>query len=168
MSPQRRTYPRGGSRVAFRPRRRYEWFSSAATQNPAPGGTGTTVLLNQTDITDLTEPTLKRVRGSLLVAADAVTAATSLAIGLMVVQLDELGNPPQVNAWDQEGSSYLWFHFVVIADFGGGHRYERIEVDSKAQRRIESDEGLVLFSQNYAGSATPTVFFQGRYLLEQV
>ena len=167
--PQRRSFRGAPARTGFRPRRRYEWLSSASFQSPTgPGGTSQTVLLNQTELTDMTEPTLKRVRGSLLVNCDALAAVGTFAIGLMVVQLDELGNPPAVNAFDQDQSSWLWYHFGSIADFGSGHRYYRIEVDSKSQRRVESDEGLCLFSQVFIGAVTVYLNFQGRYLFEQV
>ncbi len=167
--PQRRSFRSTGLRTGFRPRRRYEWFSSAAAQTLAgTPATAQTVLLNQTDLTDLTEPTLKRTRGSLLISVPALAPNTTIAMGLMIVQLDELGNPPAVDAWNQDQASWLWYHFVSLEDFGGGHRYERIEVDSKSQRRVETEEGLVLFSQVFSGDATVELRFQGRYLFEQV
>ncbi len=167
--PQRRSFRGTGGRTGFKPRRRFEWFSAAAFQQlQGSGATAQTVLLNQTDTTDLTEPTLKRVRGNLLLYVDALAPATTIAIGLMVVQLDELGNPPAVNAFDQDQASWLWYQFATLLDFGGGHRYVRFEVDSKSQRKLESEQGLVLFSQAFSGSASVFINFQGRYLFEQV
>ncbi len=167
--PMRRSFRSTGARPGFRPRRRYEWFSSAANQDvTGPTGTGQTVLLNQTDLTDLTEPTLKRVRGNLLLSVAPLSSEVTFALGLMIVQLDELGNPPAVNAWDQDQASWLWYHFGTLIDFGGGHRYYRVEVDSKSQRRVESEEGLVLFSQAFNGTGQVFINFQGRYLFEQV
>ncbi len=166
--PPRPSYRSTGMQRASRRRHRYEWLAAAASQVMTPGATTQTVLLNQTDLTDLTEPTLKRLRGSLLVSLAALAPGTFFALGVTAVQLDEVGNPPAMSAWDQDNASWLWYHLGYLEDFGGGQRYYRMEVDSKAQRKLEGDYGLVLFGQNFSGTATIDVRFMGRFLVEQV
>ncbi len=163
------SFRRSAGRAGFSRRKRYAWRTHGA--NLATAGANTTgqvVLLNQGDLSDLTEPTLIRVRGTFLVSVGASVGQQQFMAALMVVQLDELGNPPAVNVFDQERGSYLWVHMGMIEDYGGGHRYYRVEIDSRAKRRVEGDEGLVFFVQQYIGAAGIDLRLAARTLLQQV
>ncbi len=110
-----------------------------------------------------------RTRGTLLLSVAALAGVTEFVVALAVVQLDELGNPPAVNAFDQERGSYFWFHAGILTDFGGGNRYYRVEIDAKAKRRIEGDEGIVVFVQQFTNGVDTTFYnLTGRFLLQQV
>ncbi len=168
QSSQRSFSRSRGGRTGFKKRQRYEWRSVAANLSTTGLSTGQQVLLTHTDLDDLTEPTLVRTRGSLLLSVPALSGTVQFILALMVVQLDELGNPPAVNAFDQELASYFWVHFGALVDFGGGNRFYRVEVDSKAMRRIEGDEGVVAFVQQISGPEVVTYNLQLRILFRQV
>ncbi len=169
MRSQGSGFRRSVSRVGSSRRKRYSWRVFGGNLSTTGLSTAQVVLLNQGDLSELTEPTLIRTRGTLLLATDPVSALSQFVVALAVVQLDELGNPPAVNAFDQERGSYFWFHAGTISDFGGGHRYYRVEIDAKAKRRIEGDEGVVLYVQQFTGGATSVYYYAtGRFLLQQV
>ncbi len=155
-------------RPAYSRRKRYGWFNSSANLTTTGLATNQVVLLNQGDLGDYTEPTLVRSRGEVVVSVPAVASGSYFWIAMMVVQLDELGNPPLVNIFDQERSSLFWAYEGWVEDFGGGHRYVRIDVDSKSKRRIEGDEGVVLYVQQITGGTTLTFRYAGRFLVQQV
>ncbi len=154
--------------AGFSRRKRYGWSNAAVQLSTTGLATTQSVLLNQGDLGDYTEPTLVRVRGELTTFAPAVGSGAFYWCALMVVQLDELGNPPAVNIFDQERSSLLWAYEGWITDFGSGHRYTRVEVDAKSKRRIEGDEGLVFFAQQITAAVTLTYNFACRILVQQV
>ncbi len=158
-----RARPAGLSR-----RKRYGWSNMAAFLTQTGLGAQGTVLLNQGDLGDYTEPTLVRVRGELVVSVPALSPGSFYWAAMMVVQLDETGTPPGVNIFDQERSSLLWAYEGWAFDFGGGHRYTRIEIDAKSKRRIEGDEGLVFFIQTITAGTTVEFRFAARSLVQQV
>ncbi len=168
MRSQPSSFRRSGARGGFSRRKRYSWRVFGANLQTAGTTTNQVVLLNQGDLSELTEPTLIRTRGTLQLNVESLASTTQFVVALAVVQLDELGNPPAVNAFDQERGSYFWFHAGSLEDFGGGHRYYRVEIDAKAKRRVEGDEGIVLFVQQFTGAPTTTYRMVGRFLLQQV
>jgi hypothetical protein len=129
-----RAQARGASR-----RSRDAWIASRIYEsNLAIGALNQGILLGEPELSDLGgEPTLIRTRGELLVAVAPVSGFSYLTVGLAVVDVSPTGTPPAVNPFEQPDDWY-WWQSVTLADFGGGHRYHRIEIDSKAMRRISS------------------------------
>ncbi len=168
MTSRNSSFRRSAGRVGLSRRKRYSWRVFGANLTTVGLGTGQLVLLNQGDLSELTEPTLIRTRGTLTLSTDSLAGVQQFVVALAVVQLDELGNPPAVNAFDQERGSYFWFHAGTLQDYGGGHRYYRVEIDAKAKRRIEGDEGVVLYVQQITGSSFVDYRLMGRILLQQV
>ncbi len=129
-----RAQARGGSR-----RSRDAWIASRIYDAPiAAGALNQGILLGEAELSDLGgEPTLLRTRGELLVAVQALAGVTYLTVGLAVVDVSPIGAPPAVNPFEQP-DDWFWWHSVTLADFGGGQRFHRIEIDSRAMRRIQS------------------------------
>ncbi len=135
--PQRRVgraRARGGSR-----RSRDAWIASRIfNASLAVGALNQGILLGEAELSDLGgEPTLIRTRGEILIAVESLSGAVYLTVGLAVVDVSPTGTPPAVNPFEQPDDWY-WWQSVTLADYGSGQRYHRIEIDSKAMRRISS------------------------------
>jgi hypothetical protein len=95
-------------------------------------------LLGEAELSDLGgEPTLLRTRGELYLTVEALAGQSYLTVGLAVVDVSPIGTPALVNPFEQP-DDWFWWQSVTISDTGGGNRFYRIEIDSKAMRRIQS------------------------------
>ncbi len=163
--PQRRVgraQARGGSR-----RSRDAWIASRIYAAPlAPGALNQGILLGEAELSDLGgEPTLLRTRGELVAWVAAAAGVSYLTIGLAVVDVSPIGAPPAVNPFEQP-DDWFWWQSVTLEDYGGGNRSYRIEIDSKAMRRIQSGaaggaatrKNVIVAAEN-DGSSVATIFF---------
>jgi hypothetical protein len=95
-------------------------------------------LLGENELSDLGgEPTLLRTRGELFLAVDSLAATSYLTVGLAVIDVSPIGATPAVNPFEQP-DDWFWWQSISLSDLGGGERYHRLEIDSKAMRRIQS------------------------------
>ena len=105
--------------------------------------------------------TLVRTRGELLVAISSVAAVTDtmrMAFGLCVVSENAFGagvgsvpTPDVDMAWD----GWLWHRFVSLAVSAGSEAgTARIEIDSKAMRKIKETDVLIGVTEVIAESGT--------------
>jgi hypothetical protein len=120
---------------------------------------------DQEEQSDLTNPTIIRVRGHLEIAVSALQISTYWAAGLIMVENNALilgGWPDPISDLDAD---WFWHASGLGIDYGGGHRFQRFIIDSKAMRKIDADQvspqlivsnssasGGVLFSQFLARS----------------
>ena len=98
------------------------------------------------------KPTIARIRGHLLVRADADSTAGAfgmLAMGIMMVTstVSAAGAVPKPIA--EIGSSWMWYHTALIGEQvasaeSNGLSFERVVVDTKAMRKVGINETLVL------------------------
>jgi len=111
----------------------------------------------------LVRETLLRSRGNILVQAtpDAAGDAANVAFGLIVVHSNALtiGTTALPGPIADVGADWLWHTFVPMdaisltaADPNARGVVHRVEIDSKAMRRVSSDHTVVLMSEADSGS----------------
>jgi len=164
---RRRSFPIA-RRSTLRRRRRFEWAGvtvNSGSLNATNGFKRTDIVIPTSQITDMTEPTLKRTHGQLIVQggispAESVGAfAGSVAFGIQVASgatVDQWETP-----WTQLRSGrWLWHQIVPLftldnrglavagaASFAQDaiSAVARIVIDARAQRRIDEFD-VVIFS----------------------
>jgi len=157
-------------------RRRTEWFQGV-------GDTGVTTftgsgvsILGSGIITTFGEETLARTRGLLDVqltsstsAGDGYFGAVGIGIGTsaaFAVGAGSLPSPITELGWD----GWLWHQFISVHEDsadgqGGGAAHQRVEVDSKAMRKLNTDETFFAMAEVVEiGTAVMTIFFDTRFL----
>ncbi len=160
----------GGSRVS-----RGGWLASRIyATDLSIGDVNQGIILGEAELADLgAEPTLLRTRGELYVSVPATgLGLTYLTVGLGVVDVSPLGTPPLLNPFSQPDDWY-WWQSVSLVDVGGGQRWIRIEIDSKAMRRIHSGaaggsasrKNVIVAAENDPASASPVSFSLTVYTL---
>ena len=156
--------------------RRTEWFAGVGGTGVATFTASSIAILGTGIITNVGEETLVRVRGLF----DAfLTSATSpgdgffgaVGIGLVSSAAFTAGaasvpTPITELGWD----GWLWHHFFSVhedsADAqGSGSSQHRIEIDSKAMRKVEGEMTLYAAAEVVEiGTAVMSVFLNTRFL----
>jgi hypothetical protein len=67
-------------------------------------------------------------------------------------------------------ADWFWFASGFITDYGGGHRFQRFVIDSKAMRKIDADQESpqLIFSNSVASASAINYTFLARSLWQQV
>ncbi len=136
---------------------RYEWKTAHLGQTGVAPGTAITGVIFP-PATFATEVTQMRLRGRAELNVGALTGPSYFFWGLMWLTPDGLGGTPLLNPFDQPDASWLYFSCGTLNDYGGGHRYLREEVDSKAMRKVNSEMALVYSVANLSLSAAAIGF----------
>ena len=161
-------------------RMRKTWFGSLS------GGDGTAItitavqaaILNVTHLeADIHDVTILRSRGGLFVTAtpNAASDADVVGLGLIVVHTNALtvGGASLPGPINDIGADWLWHQFVPLdaisatsADGQSVGLNVRVEVDSKAMRRLQTDHAVVLMAELATGQMTTITVNGGiRFLL---
>ena len=101
--------------------------------------------------------TLMRSRGSIAIEAvpDAIGDSTVVGLGLMVVRADAaaVGGTSVPGPIDDDDGDWLWHQYVpMFAGFASEQPDDKlsrayIEIDSKAMRRLKSNDAIVLIGE---------------------
>ena len=146
------------------PRRATFWETASSTTLPVltEGGTVAIVqtLVLESELDSVPNPTLVRVRGQifahLMSASNAVGDALLLSHAIMVVDAKQLaiGITAMPLPLSSNSEDFLWFgsQFMARSTLGSATdgappSWDRIEVDSKAMRKITLNQVLVLVSE---------------------
>ena len=141
---------RGGSRQTK------DWFSTGSSRNVITAE-GTTVMAGQ--LGSAQAQTILRIRGEFLIAFNAATAASDaclLTFGIGVVSTDAAVGGAVPDPAVEGGYPWMWYKSVpmqstfAIDGTGTDHSGQlqtRVEVDSKAMRRIKASESLAFIVQ---------------------
>ncbi len=137
-------------------RRKSEWNSSVAPSGVTSLASGTSIF-NTANVA-LTPLTVVRIRGYLYVQSDQVAAREEAfgAFGLTVVNtvaatLGITAMPAPLTNMDESGSWALWVPWACSKSAGDGDASNySMDFDSKAQRKLETDDQLVGVIQNAA------------------
>ncbi len=174
---------RHGGRVLVRqgPRRATTWLGSLAA--PAELGLNpATVLLNQSFTGTQTETlgpfTITRTIGSLYVASDQVAADESALIGIgfsVVSEQARAAGAASVPApFRDEDDEHFFVYGTTLAsmDVAGtvdGFQqsgFRRMDFDSKAQRKVESGDAIVIVLENASATARAVFYLKFRMLIK--
>ncbi len=160
------------NRFRARVPKRFEWLGGSSLLAASAVGlhTNQPVVADAEELSDLTNPTLIRVRGHLEVLIPPLAGISYWAAGMIMVENQALlvgGWPDPLFDMDAD---WFWFASGLITDYGSGHRYQRFVIDSKAMRKIDADqESPQLIFSNSTASAGPVSYnFLARSLWQQV
>ena len=125
-----------------------------------------------TAITDLianyTQPTLMRIRGSLLATRQSDNDVIG-AVGI-ISQIPNQSTlvPATLNPLFNPEFEWIWWHVINLSnDAGNDASYHRIDIDSKAMRKLNNGEQLYLWAASADTDQTFNLQFGLRYLLKE-
>jgi hypothetical protein len=141
-----------------------------ATETPSStvsaSGTTISVLLNPSNLSEMTEPTLVRTRGWFEASVGAGAGNAYFTVGIAAVAFPAAGSPVPPNPFEQPEDWLWWSKPAVLVDYGSGQRYIRLEIDGRAGRRFETGTtGLVLVVDNSPLSVATVEYHCGLHLL---
>jgi len=184
MSPFRRSFRASPFSSRLRRRRRFEWVGAAqAGESLIPGTKTSTVatFIDSAQISGMTEPTLKRVHGQVVIEGGQLATTVGayggvVAMGIQVMAGASIANPE--TPWTHLRSGrWLWHQLVPLFTLDNPTDLnapttasQRIIIDAKAQRRIDEFDVVVFSTELVPGSTWEQVDFMWglRALLEQV
>jgi len=184
VSPFRRSFRSSPFSSRLRRRRRFEWVGAAqagASLIPPTTMTTTAVIIDNAQISGMTEPTLKRVHGCLVIEGGQLATTVGafggvVALGIQVMAGASIANPE--TPWTHLRSGrWLWHQMVPLFTLDNPTDLNapttasaRVMIDAKAQRRIDEFDVVVLSAELVPGSTWEQVDFMWgvRALLEQV
>ena len=148
-----------------RPRRATEWLGSAdvnAVSTLAASGVVLDQAFTQAQFNVLGPVTIVRTRGILWVKSDqsAATEEPFGAMGMMVVteqaRVAGIGSLPTPITEEFDDGFFVhqfWQGGITVgSDIGVSNVWHRYEFDSKAQRKVDSDDALVVTLENASAS----------------
>ena len=148
-----------GRRQFGGPKRRTKWEGAQIDLgNIAIGSPGFTVVIPETLLENDPNSTVVRVRGELMVSSDTASSSDSFgfcSVGIMLVDSKALAAgiaSLQTPATDI-GSDWLYWDVFNIGEAGASHTERSIlstnrhVVDSKAMRKVGSNQALVLVAE---------------------
>ncbi len=138
-------------------------------------------VVSEAQLENAPNPTLVRIRGSILVSltASAASPGRVLAVlGIKVIQAAAAAAAAPALPFTDIGSDWIWWTTVplflasgTVGSPGGDGltTNHRVEVDSKAMRKIKGNEVIAFVSQNVVLTSTQTFDVQGalRVLLKR-
>ncbi len=159
--------------VPQRVRRPTFWEGAKIDMTVTTGASISQPVVTEALLETVPNPTLVRIRGSLLIimTASAATPGACLAvIGIKVVSGAALAGASISLPFTDIGSDWVWWQAIPMNLTGGSVAapnsdgrsiVHRVDIDSKAMRKIKGNEVLVLVSQNVVGVSTQTFDVDG-------
>jgi len=156
----RRFAPRAARRSTF-------WEGGNVSQSVVATGTNVvSTLIPEANLENVPNSTLIRIRGSVLVAATTgSTGALALAtLGIKLSTAAAVAGATVEGPNAEIGSDWIWWTTVGLSQQNtvsapipdGGLLYQRVDIDSKAMRKVGLNQVLVFASQNVVLSGTMT------------
>ena len=157
-----------GRTLVRAPKRGMFWEGADVADQVASAAVVFSTVVTEANLESVPNPTLIRVRGSVLVTVSAIGAAG--AVGLLSLGLIKqssraiaagVGSMPV--PFGQIESDWLWHTMVplvvrvAITETDDPAQVHRLEIDNKAMRKFEPNEALVLIGQNTVVSGTMTI-----------
>ncbi len=155
-----------------RPRKSFEWSGVSLLVNPIAVGTteGDNIVLDAASQSDLSNPTITRIRANLELSVGAAVNVVYWSAGICLVEerAAVAGIFPQPIA-DIDDGIWLWWNTGMLTDYGSGHRFERRVIDAKAKRRMPTGMNLYFVMQSSTNSTAPMNYqYSGRVLFQEV
>jgi len=169
------------SNVVRRSKRQTDWMIAVRTTGPVAIASGAKVVIGQATpalLVGLTPSTIVRTRGILEFHTDNLAATESqsgcLGVGIVNEQAQTVGvtalpGPETDPLWEgwfvlQPFRSHTSINTAVGFDAPGGRM---LDVDSKAMRKLDSSDGLVIMVENNSGSFAFDIQLYLRFLLKK-
>jgi len=139
------------------PRRMTQWAGSVDSTTAQVLAAATAVLdqsLSQATLGQLVPATIVRTRGNLWVASDQASVSEELfgALGMVVVteqaRVAGVGSIPTPISEEANEQWFLWESFQAYFATGQGVTWQRYAFDSKAQRKLQEGDGIVVVLEN--------------------
>ena len=164
------------------PRRSMFWEGAQFASTLPTGTVDLDVMVAESILENIPNPTIIRCRGNVLIYATAIGASGAqclLSLGILRVTARALAAgvssvpTPGTNA----GSDWLWHDIIPIGVRGSlgadseaeGAHVTRLVIDNKAMRKIEPNEALIMVYENTAITSTVTCQVTGgaRFLFKK-
>lgn len=167
--------------VPQRVRRPTFWEGVNVNHTVTTGASIVSAVVTEAQLEQAPNPTLVRIRGFVLVimTSSAATPGNCLAVlGIKVVQAAALAGTAVAVPFTDIGSDWVWWTTVALNLTGGSVAapnsdgrsiVHRVDIDSKAMRKIKGNEVLAFVSQNVVLTSTQTFDVDGavRVLLKR-
>ncbi len=159
-------------------RRSTQWGASADITGPTALAANTAILdqaFTQANLDTITPATIIRTRGILWVSTDQLTASEEPfgAMGMMVVteaaRVAGIAAIPTPIAEEVDDGFFVFQYFggpQLFFSATGQQQWARYEFDSKAQRKMNSDEAIVVTLENASSSAGLNYLLKFRILFK--
>ena len=170
MARFRRRYATKGTR-RLRP---VEWlaangFDQSITTTPTVYGLSVTFSPIADLLEEYTQPTLMRMRGYLQATISGAEPSVVGHVGI-IAQIPNQGTlVPQTLDPSANGElEWIYWHPIVLSTRAGNDaRYQKLEIDSKAMRRLNNGEQLYLWAATAATGMSFDMAFSIRYLIKE-
>ena len=157
------------------------WEGSVVNQTVTTGAAVFSTAVTEAELENVPNPTLVRCRGSLLVqlsSSAATPGASIVVLGIKVVTRAAFAAGGVPLPFTDVGSDWIWWQAIPMNILAGNTpaptpedttTVHRVEVDSKAMRKISPNEVLVFVSENVVVTSTQTFDVDGaiRYLFKR-
>ena len=166
----------------MRQKRSTVWEGGSFNISVVTSGSSFISLVSEAILEQIVNPTIVRIRGEVLVtllSSAAVPSSTFVFLGIKLASQAAFGASAVEVPGTDIGSDWIWWKTVALVLLTGGtvaspngdgrNSNVRFEIDSKAMRKVRSNEQLVLVAQNIASESTTTVGIDGgvRVLLKK-
>jgi len=157
------------------PRRMTQWAGSVDQVNATTLAAGAAVLdqsLSQATLGQLVPATVVRTRGSIWIASDQVSANEEAwgALGFAVVteqaRVAGVGSIPTPISEEANEQWFVWQPFLGYFATGQGATWHRHDFDSKAQRKVQEGDAIVVAIENASAAFGLQYVIKFRMLLK--
>jgi len=149
------------------PRRRMTWEGSQVDMTMTSGASTVLAIVTEATLENIPNPTIVRVRGNLLLRVTAQGAAGTrgiLFLGIKLTTATALAATAVEVPGTDIGSDWLWWEARGFSTLDTGigqsnnqQTYVHLPIDSKAMRKVEINQVLVLVVQHTALVSTQTL-----------
>ena len=167
--------------VPQRVRRPTFWEGENISQSVTTGASVISTVVSEAELENVPTPTIVRMRGDLLVqvtASAATPGRCNAVLGIKLTTAAALAGGAVETPSTDIGSEWIWWTTVPLILAGGSVAapnsdgrsiVHRVNVDSKAMRKVTLNQVLVLVAQNVVVTSTQTFDVQGtvRVLLKR-
>jgi len=164
-------------------RRSTSWEGGVVNVTATTGAGFTDTIITEAILENVPNPTIVRIRGSLLLRVTAIAAAPSVSLITMGIKLTSgsalaAGIGAIELPSDEVGSDWIWWSsrafnadtaLAAVNGDDGEALATRVEVDSKAMRKVQPNQVLIFVAQNSALTSTQSIRISGlvRVLLKR-
>ncbi len=150
------------------------WEGTNFNMSITTGASVVSTLITEATLEQSPVPTLVRIRGSCLlniISSAAVPSSTLVVMGIKLASSAAVAGAAVEVPFTQIGSDWIWWKAIPLVLLTGGsvaspngdglNSNTRVEIDSKAMRKVKLNELLVFVVENVVSESTTTVGVDG-------